>query len=211
MKKLALFLLTLIFGFAVINITADSDNSSSTNAVVGEKAPDFEVMDANGEMHQLSDYEGQYVILEWLNHGCPYIRKHYDGNNMQRLQEKYTDQGVVWLSVVSSAPGEQGYMEPEEARESIDKYDASPTAILLDTEGEMGQSYGARVTPHMYIIDKKGVLRYNGAIDDKPTPRASSLEGAYNYIEAAMSSLMNGEKVEMKSTTPYGCSVKYAS
>jgi hypothetical protein len=151
------------------------------------------------------------VILEWLNHGCPYIQKHYNGNNMQQLQEKYTDQGVVWLSVISSAPGTQGYMKAEEAQQSIEEHGASPTAILLDPEGEMGRAYGARVTPHMFIIDPSGAVRYNGAIDDKPTPAASSLETAHNYIDAAMSSLMNGEEVAVNSNAPYGCSVKYGT
>ena len=130
---------------------------------------------------------------------------------MQQLQEKYTDQDVVWLSVISSAPGTQGYMEAEEAQQSIDEYNSSPTAILLDPEGDMGRAYDARVTPHMFIIDPEGVVRYNGAIDDKPTPAASSLETAHNYIDAAMNSLMNGEEVEVKSNTPYGCTVKYGA
>lgn len=209
MKKLIILLSLITAAFMAVNLTSKSVENTPESAVVGEEAPDFEVMDANGNMHSLSDYEGQYVILEWLNHGCPYIRKHYDGNNMQRLQEKYTEQDVVWLSVISSAPGTQGYMEPEEARQSVEEYNASPTAILLDTEGTMGKKYDARVTPHMFIIDPDGIVRYNGAIDDKPTPRASSLETAHNYIEAAMTSLMNGEDVEVKSNTPYGCSVKY--
>lgn len=211
MKKL-IVLFSLIFVAAmIINLTSETDKKPSVDAVVGQQAPSFEVMGADGTMYSLSDFEGQYVILEWLNHGCPYIRKHYDGNNMQKLQEKYTDQGVVWLSVISSAPGTQGYMEAEEAQQSIEEQGASPTAILLDPEGEMGRAYDARVTPHMYIIDPEGVVRYNGAIDDKPTPRASSLETAHNYIDAAMNSLMNGEEVEVKSNTPYGCNVKYGA
>lgn len=196
----------------VLNLTTEADeNNETADAPVGEKAPAFEVMGADGEMHSLADYEGKYVILEWLNHGCPYIRKHYDGNNMQALQEKYTDQGVVWLSVISSAPGTQGYMEADEALASIEEQGASPTEILLDPEGIMGKKYDARVTPHMFIIDPSGTVRYNGAIDDKPTPAASSLETAHNYIDAAMNSLMNGEEVEVKSNTPYGCNVKYGA
>ncbi len=211
MKKL-IILFSLIFAATlVINFTSETEEKAAVDAPVGAQAPAFEVMGADGEMHSLADYEGKYVILEWLNHGCPYIRKHYDGNNMQALQEKYTDQGVVWLSVISSAPGTQGYMEAEEAQQSIEEYGASPTEILLDPEGKMGKAYDARVTPHMFIIDPQGVVRYNGAIDDKPTPAASSLETAHNYIDAAMNSLMNGEEVEVKSNTPYGCSVKYGA
>ncbi|MCG2588176.1 thioredoxin family protein [Rhodohalobacter sulfatireducens] len=211
MKKLILLFSLIFAATMVVNLTGESDDKTKTDATVGDQAPSFEVMGADGAIYNLSDFEGQYVILEWLNHGCPYIQKHYNGNNMQQLQEKYTDQGVVWLSVISSAPGTQGYMEAEEARQSIEEQGASPTTILLDPEGEMGRAYDARVTPHMFIIDPSGTVRYNGAIDDKPTPAASSLETAHNYIDAAMNSLLNGEEVETKSTTPYGCSVKYGA
>lgn len=209
MKKLIILISLILAAAMAINLTSESPENATSDATVGEPAPDFEVIGADGTTHSLSDYEGEYIIIEWLNHGCPYIQKHYNGNNMQQLQEKYTDQGVVWLSVVSSAPGTQGYMEAEEALQSIEEQGASPTAILLDPEGEMGRAYDARVTPHMFIIDPEGVLRYNGAIDDKPTARASSLETAHNYIDAAMTSLRNGEEVEVKSNTPYGCTVKY--
>lgn len=211
MKK-SIILFSLIFAATMaLNLTNETETEKNTtaDATVGEQAPEFEVMGADGVMYSLSDFEGQYVILEWLNYGCPYIQKHYNGDNMQQLQEKYTEEGVVWLSVISSAPGTQGYMEAEEAQQSIEEYDSSPTAILLDPEGEMGRAYDARVTPHMFIIDPEGVVRYNGAIDDKPTPQASSLETAHNYIDAAMNSLMNGEEVQVKSNTPYGCNVKY--
>ncbi len=209
MKKLIVLFSLIFVAFAAINLTGEK--KESFDAPVGEPAPDFEVVDAQGNMHSLSDYEGKYVILEWLNRGCPYIQKHYNGNNMQRLQKKFTDQGVVWLSVISSAQGKQGYMEPAEVQQYVEEQGASPTAVLLDTDGTMGQAYDARVTPHMFIIDPDGLVRYNGAIDDKPTPRMSSLDDANNYIEAAMNNLMNGEEVEVKSNTPYGCGVKYAS
>ena len=206
MKKL-ISLLTLIFiSFMLINAAEYSDR---TGAVVGESAPDFSVVDANGNMHSLSDFAGQYVILEWLNHGCPFVRKHYDGNNMQEMQKRYTEEGVVWLSVVSSAPGTQGYMEPEETIETMNEKNAAPTAILLDVDGTMGRAYDARVTPHMYIINPEGIVEYNGAIDDKPTARVRDLEGAHNYVDAAMASLRNGEEVEVRTNTPYGCTVKY--
>jgi len=197
----------LLAAVLVINMT--SWNSEKTGAVVGEQAPTFEVMDAYGNMHALSDYEGQFVILEWLNHDCPFVRKHYDGDNMQRLQKKYTEQGVVWLSVISSVPGTQGYLEPEEAQAITQEKNASPTAVLLDTDSVMGRAYDARVTPQMYIIAPDGELLYNGAIDDKPTARPGDLEGAYNYVESAMASAMNGEEIRVKTNTPYGCTVKY--
>lgn len=209
MKKLSFLFTITVIVIMTMNLTLESTDDAF-KAVVGEPAPDFEVADANGDIHSLSDYSGKYIILEWLNHGCPFVRKHYDGNNMQQLQKKYTDEDVVWLSVISSAPGTQGYMEPEQALKSIEEQGGSPTAILLDTEGIMGRSYDARVTPHMYIIDPDGVLRYNGAIDDQPSARASSLEGAHNYVDAAMASLWNGEEVDVKTNTPYGCTVKYA-
>ena len=196
----------MILAVVLINATNETDRSG---AVVGERAPDFSVVDAHGNVHSLSDFEGQYVILEWLNHGCPFVRKHYDGNNMQEMQKRYTEKGVVWLSVVSSAPGTQGYMEPDETLKTMEEKNASPTAILLDVDGTMGRAYDARVTPHMYIINPEGIVEFNGAIDDKPTARARDLEGAHNFVDAAMASLMNGEPVEVTTNTPYGCTVKY--
>ncbi len=207
MKKTAL--LSLIIAASVMLLNFTSSDSEKAGAVVGQQAPDFSVVDAHGNMHSLSDFEGQYVILEWLNHGCPFVRKHYDGNNMQELQQRYTEKGVVWLSVVSSAPGTQGYMEPEETLQTAAEKGAAPTAILLDVDGTMGRAYDARVTPHMYIINPEGVLEFNGAIDDRPTARARDLEGAHNYVVAAMTSLLNGEPVEVTTNTPYGCTVKY--
>ena len=206
MKKLTILFSFIIAAFVMVNAAAES---GSDGAVVGERAPDFSVVDAHGNTHSLSDYEGQYVILEWLNHGCPFVRKHYDGNNMQELQKRYTDKDVVWLSVVSSAPGTQGFMEPDETIETADEKGAAPTAILLDVDGTMGRAYDARVTPQMYIINPEGILEYNGAIDDRPTARLRDLEGAHNYVEAAMASLLNGEPVEVTTNTPYGCTVKY--
>lgn len=206
MNKLISFITVLFFSFMLINAT---DSADRTGAVVGERAPDFSVVDAHGNVHSLSDYEGQYVILEWLNHGCPFVKKHYDGNNMQEMQRRYTEEGVIWLSVVSSAPGTQGYMEPEETLKTKEEKNAAPTAILLDVDGTMGRAYDARVTPHMYIINPEGIVEYNGAIDDKPTARLRDLEGAHNYIDAAMASLRNGEEVEVRTNTPYGCTVKY--
>lgn len=209
MKKISYLLSIVVIMVMAINLTSETTENKA-DAVVGEPAPDFEVVDANGDTRSLSEFSGKYVILEWLNHGCPYVRKHYDGNNMQQLQEKYTEEDVVWLSVISSAPGTQGYMEPEEALQSVDEQGGSPTAILLDSDGTMGHAYDARVTPHMFIIDPEGVLRYNGAIDDQPSSRASSLEEAHSYVDAAMTSLRDGEEVEVKTNTPYGCTVKYA-
>ena len=206
MKKLTFLSVLLIASIALINMTTET---SRGGAVVGERSPDFSVVDAYGNTHSLSDYEGRYVILEWLNHDCPFVRKHYNGNNMQQLQEKYTEQGAVWLSVISSAPGTQGYLEPEAAQNITKEKNASPTAVLLDADGRMGRAYDARVTPHMYIINPDGILEYNGAIDDRPTPRPRDLEGARNYLAEAMDALLSGGQVEVRTNTPYGCTVKY--
>lgn len=206
MKQLFYTISLALISLLLINMTTER---SAEGPVIGERAPDFEVADAYGNVHSLSDFEGSYVILEWLNHDCPFVRKHYDGGNMQRLQEKYTEKGVVWLSVISSAPGTQGHLEPEAARAITSEKNASPTAVLLDPDGTMGRAYDARVTPHMYIIGPDGTLEFNGAIDDRPTARLSDLEGAHNFIEAAMTALMNGEEVAVRTNTPYGCTVKY--
>lgn len=209
MKNSILLSLILIASMTIMNLTGTQSDDIRSGAVVGEQAPDFSVADAYGNVHSLSDFEGSFVILEWLNHDCPFVRKHYDGNNMQELQKTYTEQGVVWLSVISSAPGTQGYLEPEAAQAITKEKGAAPTAVLLDVDGTMGRAYDARVTPHMYIINPDGILEYNGAIDDRPTARARDLEGAHNYVTAAMTSLMNGGEVEVRTNTPYGCTVKY--
>lgn len=176
---------------------------------VGQPAPDFSLPDSYGKTHELADYLGKTVILEWTNHDCPYVRKHYESNNMQTLQKEMTDNGVVWLSVISSRPGSQGYVEAAEANELTASRSAHPTAVLFDPAGDTGRAYDARTTPHMYIIDPQGELIYMGAIDDQPSARASSLEGANNYVRAAMEDLKAGRKVETAQSTPYGCSVKY--
>jgi peroxiredoxin len=173
----------------------------------GEPAPGFTLTDTEGNEHSLSDFEGQYVVLEWLNHQCPFVVRHYESGNMQALQEKYTDQGVVWLSIVSSAPGKQGYFPPEKANQLTEEKSADPTAVLIDSSGTVGKAYGARTTPHMYVIDPEGVLVYQGAIDDQPRGRNPS--EATNYVVEALEASMDGEEVEVASTRPYGCSVKY--
>ncbi len=177
---------------------------------VGAPAPDFTLTGTDGQQYTLSDLEGRYVVLEWLNFGCPYVGKHYDSGNMPRLQEQYTEQGVVWLSVVSSAPGTQGYYPPEEMNRQNEQHGGRQTAILMDPTGEVGLLYGAKTTPHMYVIDPEGTLRYKGGIDDRPTTDVADIEGATNYVVAALEAAMNGEEVEVKVASPYGCSVKYA-
>ncbi len=176
---------------------------------VGAPAPDFSGTDSYGKTQTLSDYAGKTVVLEWTNHGCPYVGKHYDTGNMQRLQKTAAEEGVVWLSIVSSKPGAQGYVTPEEANALTESRDAAPAAVVLDPSGDIGRLYDAQVTPHMYVIDPKGTLVYMGGIDDKPTSRHSSVEGAHNYVLAALDSVQAGEPVATPTARPYGCTVKY--
>ncbi|MGD8727489.1 MAG: thioredoxin family protein [Gemmatimonadales bacterium] len=180
-----------------------------SNPTIGEAAPAFTLQDTYGNERTLEAYRGEWVVLEWLNYGCPYVRKHYDSGNMPALQAKYRDAGVVWFSIVSSAPGKQGYYEPTEMNAMNDTHGNSASAVLLDPSGTVGRAYGARTTPQMVVIDPEGVLRYNGAIDDKPTTRVSDIEGAHSYLVAALDQAMAGEEVRQPRTQPYGCSVKY--
>ncbi len=177
---------------------------------VGESAPAFTLPDTYGEEHSLADYRGQWVVLEWLNYECPYVRKHYDSGNMQQLQRTYTGRGMVWLAIVSSAPGKQGYHEPDDMNAISDERGSAVSAVLLDPEGDVGRLYGAKTTPQMILIDPEGTLLYNGAIDDRPTARLSDIEGAHNYLVAAVAEAMSGGQVSVPTTQPYGCSVKYA-
>lgn len=175
----------------------------------GAPAPAFSVQDANGATRTLAEFAGRTVVLEWTNSGCPYVRKHYDSGNMQGLQQEATAGGAVWLQVISSAPGEQGHLDGPGALARVRTDSAHPTATLLDPSGAMGHAYGARNTPHMFIIGGDGRLLYQGAIDDRPSARASTLEGANNYVRAALADIAAGRPVAVAETTPYGCSVKY--
>ncbi len=176
---------------------------------IGAPAPAFTLPDTYGNEHALADFHGQWVVLEWLNYGCPYVQKHYKSQNMQDLQAKYRDKGVVWLAIVSSAPGKQGYYPPDEMNAQNEAHGNKATAVLLDPEGDVGKAYGARTTPQMVVIDPQRTLLYNGAIDDRPTARLSDIDGAYNYLVAALDEAMAGNAVSVPRTQPYGCSVKY--
>ena len=178
-------------------------------AEIGEPAPGFTLKCSNGNDVSLSDFEGKFVVLEWVNHGCPFVRKFYRPGEMQRLQKKYTEKDVVWLTMNSSAPGEQGHMTPEQANQSIKDLEAHPTAILLDHDGVVGKMYDARVTPHMYVIDPEGILIYNGAIDSNSSARSADIEDAENYVVSALTAAMNGEEVATPRTRAYGCGIKY--
>jgi peroxiredoxin len=176
----------------------------------GTQAPDFKGTDSNGVTHTLSQYRGKYVVLEWANKGCPYEQKHYLSGNMEALQKEWTDKGVVWLSILSSAPGEQGNVTPAEENQYLKTMHAAPTAAILDPSGGIGHLYQAKTTPHIFIIDPKGKLIYQGAIDDKPTTDLSDVQHAHNYLNEALNAAMAGKPVPMASTRPYGCAVKYA-
>jgi peroxiredoxin len=177
---------------------------------VGEAAPDFTGTDSNGKMHKLSEYRGKYVVLEWTNNGCPFTVKHYESGNMQALQKEWTTKGVVWLTVLSSAPGQQGYMTAAQENTYLNKEKAAPTAAILDPTGVIGHEYAAKTTPHMFVIDPSGKLIYAGAIDDHATTDVSDVPSSRNYVSAALSEAMAGKPVAQSSTRPYGCSVKYA-
>jgi peroxiredoxin len=178
---------------------------------VGDPAPGFTAVDSNGKQQKLSDYNGKYVVLEWHNQGCPYTKKHYDSGNMQRLQKEWTGKGVIWLTVISSAPGKQGFVTHEQENEYVKKMNAVPTAVLMDPAGTLGRLYDAKTTPQMFIIDPKGTLVYQGAIDDKPTSDAADIPRSKNYVNVALTEIMAGKPVSEPATRPYGCSVKYGN
>ncbi len=176
---------------------------------IGEPAPAFTLTDAEGKTHSLADFKGKTVVLEWFNYGCPFVQKHYASGNMQSLQESATDDEVVWLSIVSSAPGKQGHLTAEEAKAKKAELESKATAILLDEDGQVGKLYNAKTTPEMFVIDGEGTLIYMGAIDDRADTKEASIDGAMNYVTAALDALDSGEPVETTKTKPYGCSVKY--
>lgn len=176
---------------------------------VGDAAPQFTATDSHSQTHSLSRYRGKYVVLEWHNQGCPYTRKHYVSGNMQELQKEWTEKGVVWFTVISSAPGQQGYVTANEENAYLAKMHADPTAALLDSDGKVGRLYGAKTTPEMYVIDPQGKLIYEGAIDNRPTPDVSDIKGADNYLSDALTEALAGKPVAVAYTRSYGCSVKY--
>lgn len=177
---------------------------------VGEAAPEFQATDSNGQAHKLSQYRGKFVVLEWHNNGCPYTRKHYESGNMQRLQKEWTGRGVVWFTVISSAPEQQGYVTAQQENDYLKRMNAVPTAALLDPQGDVGRLYSAKTTPHMFIINPAGVLIYDGAIDSKPTTDQADIASAKNYVSEALAEAMSGKPVTTPTSRPYGCSVKYA-
>lgn len=178
---------------------------------IGRPAPAFEATDADGRTVRLSDFKGRTVVLEWTNHDCPFVRKHYESGAMQALQKRWTGQGVVWLSVISSALGEQGAVDGATANRLTTERGAAPSGVLLDPAGSLGRAYDARTTPHMYVVTGEGLLAYQGGIDDKPSADVADIARARNHVEAALTELAAGKPVSVATTRSYGCTVKYAS
>ncbi len=191
--------------------TAAMLSVSAFAAKIEEAAPTFTLQNSMGETVSLDDYKGKYVILEWTNHLCPYVVKHYGSDNMQDMQRDYGDEEVVWLSIISSAPGKQGYVTADEANELTETREAAPKHVLFDPEGTVGKMYQAKTTPHMYIIDPEGDLRYAGAIDSIKSANPTDIPKAVNYVVEGMKALMAGNSPEKTLTPPYGCSIKYKS
>jgi peroxiredoxin len=179
-------------------------------AVVGQAAPNFSVTDTSGKAVSLADFKGKTVVLEWVNPGCPYVRKHYDSANMQATQKGATGSGVVWLAVNSTHDSAYDYKKPAEMAAWMQQQKAAATHTLMDSDGKVGKAYGARTTPHMYIVDAKGTLAYAGGIDDKPSANPADVKTAKNHVVAALADIAAGKPVAQATTRPYGCSVKYS-
>ena len=186
-------------------------NGFAAQATVGQAAPNFTLSGADDKSHALSDYKGKYVVLEWTNPDCPFVHKFYDSGTMQALQKRWTGKGVVWLRVNSSATGHEGFQDAAALTAYEKSEHVAATESLLDPDGQVGHSYGARTTPHMFVIDPKGTLIYAGGIDNHPSPDAESLQGATNYVSQALTESRAGKAVSTPTAQPYGCGVKYAS
>jgi hypothetical protein len=189
-------------------LVAGSDTKAT--AAIDKPAPDFDLKGIDGKTYDLTEYAGKYVVLEWNNFDCPFVKKHYNSDNMPALQKKYVEEGVVWLTICSSAPGKQGYYDDADLKKMTEASGWAGTAYLRDPTGVVGREYGAKTTPQMFVIDPKGVLVYAGAIDDKPSTDTADLKGATNYVQASLDAAMGGKPITTASTTSYGCSVKYA-
>ncbi len=178
---------------------------------VGSAAPEFSVPDANGKTHSLSEYKGKYVVLEWFNPECPFVKKHYGSDNMQKLQREYTGKGVVWLTIDSNAPGTEGNLSPDQAQKVMNSWKTKMTALLLDPESKVAKLYGAKNTPDMVVINPEGKIVYEGAIDSKASPNPADIPSSTNYVKSALDESLAGKPVSNPTTKPYGCSVKYKS
>ena len=202
---------TLLLSLIAASISFMAVTETNAAASVGQPAPPFTLNDTNGKVINLTDYKGKTVVLEWHNPECPFVKKHYDSSNMQSLQSKYTKDGVIWLAVSSTEPAHQDYKKPGVLNAILKSANASPTAYLMDESGATGKVYGARTTPHMYIVNAQGTLVYAGGIDDKRTANLADIKTARNHVAAALEELRAGKNISVPTATPYGCSVKYKS
>ncbi len=196
-------------GLAIAVASVAGVRLARSAAVVGDPAPDFTLTDTNGQGHELKSLRGKTVVLEWWNDECPFVGKHYGSGNMQKLQKEWTAKGIVWLTISSSAPGKQGYVDAAKANAWMKQKGAAPTAVLLDHDGKVGRAYGAKTTPHMFVIDAKGKVVYAGGIDDKPSTDLADIATAKNFVSAALAEVTAGKRVTMAISQPYGCSIKY--
>ena len=194
---------------ALLTVAASTALIAADSPAVGTNAPDFSLTDSKGKTQSVSQYKGKYVVLEWFNPECPFVKKHYGSGNMQKLQEEFTGKGVVWLSIDSSAPGKEGHLTAEQANAKVSEWKTKQTALVLDPDGKAGQSYGAKNTPHMFVINPEGKIVYEGAIDSKATPNPSDIANSTNYVKVALEESLAGNTVTTANTKPYGCSVKY--
>ncbi len=196
---------------SALALAAASTAAFAGNAVVGQPAPAFSATDTSGRSVNLADFKGRHVVLEWVNPGCPYVRKHYDGKNMQATQKGAVDKGVVWLAVNSTATEHGDYLPPAQMAAWMKQQGAAATTTLMDEDGKVGRAYGARTTPHLYVIDPAGKLVYAGAIDSKPSANKADIAGATNHVNVALAESLAGKPVSTASTRAYGCSVKYSN
>lgn len=197
------------FKLALAAFSLLAASAASAAPKIGAPAPDFTLPGSDGKSHALSALKGKYVVLEWTNHECPFVRKHYGSGNMQALQKELTGQGAAWLTIISSAPGEQGHVDAQQANVLTESRGAAPSAVLLDPAGDVGRAYGAKTTPHMYLVDPQGVLVYMGGIDSIPSSDPADIARATPYVKTAFAEAKAGKPVSNPSTRPYGCSVKY--
>src|SRR2546423_9107484 len=201
MKTKLLTTLLIIAAFTAL-LAADSP-------AVGTNAPDFSLTDSKGKTQSVSQYKGKYVVLEWFNPDCPFVKKHYGSGNMQKLQAEFTAKGIVWLTIDSNASGLEGYLTAEQANAKMADWKTKQTALVLDPEGKAGRSYAAKNTPHMFVINPEGKIVYEGAIDSKATPNPADIANSTNYVKVALEESLAGKTVSTANTKPYGCSVKY--
>ena len=194
---------------ALLTIAASTALFAADSPAVGTNAPDFSLTDSKGKTQSVSQYKGKYVVLEWFNPECPFVKKHYGSGNMQKLQAEFTGKGIVWLTIDSNAAGKEGYLTAEQANAKMSEWKTKQTALILDPDGKAGQSYGAKNTPHMFVINPEGKIIYEGAIDSKATPNPADITSATNYVKVALDESLSGKTVSTANTKPYGCSVKY--